>query len=142
MIAYVGYTGRRGNFGRTHASIATAAVALAHTRGDLLAACNLLLGARPSYPPPPMKLFDLDAHRMPILPLDAGLTIAADFERYCLDFYAPVGVLPGLAWGPIGSLNVKFSLSDVEALEAALYLLGGPERRSMHRRLRTVRPAT
>ena len=140
MIAYVGYSGKVANVGRTHASVATAAAALAKVGGDMLGAINLLIGARPSYPPPPMKVFALTSHRAPVLPLDADLAIVADLERYALDFYTVVGD-PDAFWSPVGTLQPDFPLIDVESIESLLALSGRPNRRAIHRRLRLVRGA-
>lgn len=137
MIAYVGYTGRRGNFGRTHASIATAAAALARTGGDMLGAIYLLMGRRSAAPA--MRVFQLTGERIPLLPIDADITICADLERYCLDFYGVVRDQRNEFWSPLGTLLPAFTLMDVEAVESMLCLTSRPVQPVTYRRLRLVK---
>jgi len=129
VISYVGFTGLKGNFARTHASVATAAVAFAEAGGDLVGGINRLLGVSPGKPLPPMKLVTLEAG-LPCLPVDAGLIVAGDFETYRMRFFAPIHWTSGEpVWWPVGSLAPHFTLNDVESVESNVALTSPVPRR-------------
>ena len=135
MIAYIGYAGRKARFARSHASVATASVALTRARGDLLQAVRILLDA-PCLVDETMRLITLDSHRVPRLPAGTGaLAVMADLETNQLEFFAPIGWQSTAHWGHVGGLSAtaKVSLDDVEAIESMLYMAFRPVRGTVRR---------
>ena len=130
MIAYVGFTGLKGNFARTHASLSTAAVAFSQAGGDVVATINRLIGVGHRQSEPPMKVVALN-EGIPDLPCDAGLIIAGDFEEYGLNFFAPVLWTGGdPQWWAVGALTPHFALADIESVESSMALTNpAPKRR-------------
>lgn len=111
MIAFIGYAERATRFGLGRASVATAAVALARTGGDLLMAVDMLnRDAR-------MREFTLSERRVPILPTRASFAVMADMHRNRLAFFAC-----NTDWSHIGDLEPDFELDDVEAVESMLMM--------------------
>lgn len=127
MIAFIGYAGSRARFARSHASVATAAVALARAGGELLETVRILLGTA-NLAAEPMRITRLDSRRVPQLPPDGALAVMADLETTNLEFFAPIGWQDTHNWGHVGGLSggVPVALADVEGIEAMLHMAFRP----------------
>lgn len=138
MIAYVGYAGTSARLRLTHASIATAACALARTDGDLLASIRLLLDGDDLANNRALRQIGLDSRRTPWLPQRAALCVMADLEINRLVFFAPAGWSSNREWGRVGELEPRFALADVEAIESMLHLAYRPQPSLTMRRMKAV----